>query len=1427
MALINFSLPIIPSFIKTEPDKLIDVKLFDGSITQQLLFIPDIKVLVDFAKGDLGIADGIMKKMIFSNLTKIKDPAVLEQFLKSTGGSLPKSVSNYFPNQIPGVTASIPNIPKKPQFNPSEISISEIPGNLGGLKALEKSMIQSIFETQKPYMEIFKLVIENLVKIEDIIARVLAISGSSMNPKNNPKALGYEGNTDLNLKMSQLDGLTKLETQPKGASNTTEDSTAESNTEDPNTKGGVFITQSIVYSTGEFDPNVEYTYVYEYVREQDFNPVGTFSIPPPTGDEHLPQNIIFTVFNSNFEVIDESLITTPVEEARVNGTISKNINWINRSGKWFGRFEQIRENFDFQYQKAFGNILYYGDEGPAVKIGEETKFIKKGFPKIRSLTNLVNYYNSYYLDEARRRSSLKGLSSSQIETVVSEINSRLSSEDSFGSSGIQSTIEASLQNGFFNLSEGKTPGLPGLNDKKFPFKPKKIEFNGSQVWVDPEAKYDLKIIKCDSTTDITFLDIEPDNQQFKTTKIIRFVKDVFSIKMNDDSEFYYEILDGNLNNTIPSSAITREISIDNTRGGFFGSIFLQPITGTLNIYARYMDPAYREGIIFTRGDKHYRLSRFFDTWKIEQIYWSIDSSKREGNIISLGVNYLTQETGLDGIRRIKIKFPNGIDYYFSVTDGQLLYRAVYMNVSIGSVQPNLYERVQITINLDTLSSSREVFPIPPNSIRVEDSRYRFGKLISNTQILNNQLAQNKPFSTGSYGTPVGDKTQSIEQIYRFKQTEDDTETYYIIEGILSSNNNQKLNVPATSAGASSQSGAGDYSFPDLIGVIPVFIEMLIDVFAKLIPNITSLINLISNPPKFVTDIIIAKIGDNGGTEPEKFGIFSKKFIDELKKLSKITEGGITSSVDSVQNLDKRKKLENFVKNSKLNNYVYITPDGVPKFLLDGVATIKLFGDAPMLEKLPSISFGLETNLTNLAIGNLIPPINYNLGNIIGKPQSTFSQLTGVSKSLGESVNGAIENTNIGNIVSNITNPLGNIANLSPFKLIFQYFAPTSNLSLSELSGLTKINEQQKPSALSNSNFNPVLDIPNELLTKIDNNNFVYQIVDIQYSTGNKLDNINYKYIYIYQDLQKKILEAQKLDESGDTPAALALLEEAQKTDPNNSVLKDLLDELKKKLSNFMQPIIQFLLNLVTLPLKVIFGIISYIMDVFKSFLNPFELPGKIIDFVSFKWMLDFFNPTSKNSIFSIIGMKFDIETLLTVFVPGLISGFQQNFDLSKIIDMPFFAGKLPNYTKEQFDVFFNLRNGLPSINLPNIPAFPKLPSIPTLLLSSILCFIEAIINSIIDFIWAILGLGSLIPAPHLKLCRDSNQNLNPNDIADLLNGNFKDPSKDTGLAGATGPSYNFIFNVKTSDGRDIRGLDREELDRWLSENGDLEVNFNF
>jgi len=1478
MALFNFSLPIIPSFTSTKKDDLVDVKLFDGSISQQLLFIPDIKVLTNFAKGDLGIADGILKKMIIKNVADIDSPKILEEFIGLAGAKLSKPIESYFDRS--GKTT-------KPIINPSDITLVGRDGDLGGLKALEKSMMQSIFETQKPYMEIIKLVLENLVKIEDIIARVLAVSGSSMNPKNNPKALGYQQNKEFNNNMAKLDALSKVPTEPKKV--TDSNSFPEQITSDPRDRvTGAFVTQSVVYSTGQFDPNVNYTYIYKYVREQNFNLGGTFSPTPLTGDDHLPKNVVFGVFNSKFELLDENLILLSPQDSRSDGSISKNVNWINRSGKYFGKFEQIKEGNDFTYRRVGGAISRYKDgEGPSVEVGpegnKEVKYIKKGFPKINLGNSLQSYYGDYYLDETKRRAQLKGLSASEIDTISTEITKRLATPDKSGTNGIQTTIEASLENGFLNISNSSnTPGLPGgFESVKFPFKPKKVNYKGKEVWIDPEAKYDLKIIKCDYSDRITYLDIESDNKSFKTTKILRFVRDTLSIKVNDDSVFYYEI-DNPQNLPIPKFGFTSEISIDNTIGGNFSGITSQSISGRANIYVFFMPVAYRNGFIFTSPEdgRNFRLTKFNNTWKIEEIYWTISNEERKGDIVSLSVyGGVKKERFLDGTERVRVQFPDRKYYYFTTFDGQFLFTKV-LEQSIASLRSQqINQGVTAVINPQSGVATRNTFTIPANAIRVEDSRKKFGNLISNTQVLNNQLAVNKPFSNTPYGSPVNDKRQSIGQIYRFQQTEDDTETYYIVEGILSSGNKQKLPQPRTSNGGSSQGSGSDYSLPDLIGVIPVFIELLIDIFSKLFPSIASLLNAISNPAKLITDIIIAKVGDNNGTEPEKFGIFSKQFFDDFKNLAKEVENfrkseaaennaenqeenckddtaaktggnffdktaaaiksnlkstndGINSTIDTLNDganvvTDKqqefRRKLQDYVDKSKLSNYVYITPSGTPKFLLDGVSTIKLFGDAPMLAKLPSITFGLETKISNLGLSGLtVPTLQFDFGKIVPKSNDLFSKITGVSST----ITGFKKNPGLGplnkNLFDNLTNKLGNISPKSPFRLIFEYSSPSSDKTLNELSGSTKPERQQTPSSLSNSNFEPKLEIPNEITSKIDEQNFIYQVVDVQYSTGKKIEGVDYKYVYIYQDLQKTILEAQRLDELGETTQSIALLEDAQKKDPNNKILNDLVDDLKKKNNSVVQPIIKFLLAIVSLPLKLIFGIITYILNIFKSLLNPFELPFIIIGFISFKWLSDFFNPTSKNSLFSMLGMKFDIETFFTSFIPGLFAKTKQSFDMSKIIDMPFFAGKLPNYSREEFDLFFNPRNGRPPLSGLKVPPLPKLPSIPNLLLSNILCFIESILNSIIDFIWGLLGLASLIPAPHLKLCRDSNQNQSNKDIADLLNGSFKDPSN-----AEDNPTYNFIFNIKTSDGRDLRGLDREELDKWLEENKDLVIDFNF
>lgn len=1289
MALINFSIPTIPSFTSTTPDKT------------PTLFVPDVKYLVKFAQGDIGIADGIKKGMLLKNIGKMTNLSQLETFMKATGSSLPNSLETYIKNG-------------KVLINPIDLSLGTSDGDLGGLKAMEKAMIQSIFETQKPYIEIIKLVTENLVKIEDIVARVLAVGGSSMRPANNPKALGYKGNSDLSSGLFKLDALKNIKTNPKSSTN------LDSPTPDNKTDGGlpsklVGITQSIVYSTGQFDPTVDYTYIYKDIKDDSISlPDGTASIGGNIDDDGNPNVIIFGVYDSDWNLVSQSLIDTPIQTAKVDGSISKNINWIKRSGKYFGTFPQIKPDIDFIYQKdRNGNTTYYNNDGPSIDVNGEKKYVKNGFPKIKSINTLLSYYKNYYLDSTNIKLDKRGITASTKQEVISNISQKLDQTDESGVTSIQTLVEGILQGGFLSkTNSSNTVGLRGNFDKiKFPYKPLKIS---TGVWVDPESKYDMKIIKCDSSSDVEFYDVV--SKSVKKTKIIRFVKSTISIKLSNDSLFNYDLTkDGKLNSSVNN---VNEFILDNSDST---SVY------NLIIKSNYVPDEYKNGFSWDdpTGNK-YRFVNNNGSYKLGYYYGDEDRT-----------SYLTFPRG--------ITFPNGKKLHFNKS-------AIfdYTEVFNGSlVTPKNTEKQTIIIDSFTFNKTITTGTLPAKSIRVKDDKRSFGTIISNTQITNEHLVTTKPYSkVGLYGTPITSPNlirQNVEQIYRYMLTEDDTETYYIVEGILSNNNNQKLSADknGTSANGDSTNSGGDYLFSDVVGAIPVFIEMLIDVFSKLIPAITELLTLIQNPAKFITDIIIAKLGDNFGTEAEKFGFFSKEFLDDLKRLYKIGSN-VVDTTEKVANM------KDFLNTSKLKNYVHVNESGDPRFILDGIAAINLFGDAPILKKLPGVKFGIETKLGSLASSNPQPP----------------------------------------------------------FSLVFNGPKPSSLKTLPDLSGLVKKETQRTPSDLHNTNFDPVTDIPSEIKSQSG----VSNDVSIQYSTGTYKSDVDYTYLYATDYTKGVVEEAQKLADAGDIPKALNLLDSASKENPNDELLKEKIDELLK-LTQLLgsQPILDFILNIVSLPLKVIFGIISYIMDFFKSLINPFELPGKIVDFVSFKWMADFFSPASKNSMFAMAGLLFDIQTFLTVWLPSLEAGTMDKFDLNKIMKFPW-VSKLPTYNREQFRT---LIYGLDGGGIPRM--------LPIMMLSSILCLIEGIINGFIDFVWGLLGLGALIPPPHIKLCKDTNGDLSPKDIMDLLNGEYFDDSIN-GRGEKTG--YNFIYNIKTSDGRDVRDLNQIELDKWIEENKDLQFIFN-
>jgi hypothetical protein len=1297
MALINFAIPTLPPI--------------NGNPINPKILVPDIPAIVKFANGDLGIADKIKSGMLFKNISKMNNPQQLKTFLSLTGSTLAKSPESYFNNG-------------KIKISQSDIQMGNSPGDLGGLKALEMALIQSIFETQKPHMEVIKLVVENFVKIEDIIARVLAVGGSSAKPKGNPNALGYGGGSQSSISsaISKLGVLSNL----KGPGNQNNSGITGTQSQSPTQStplvstsspipGIVGITESVVYSTGIYDPNYEYTYTYIYENSNDkvtepSDGEGSADVDPIlVDDDGMPDVMIMGVYDKNWNLIPCSHTGTYVTN------LYNDYEWVLKSNKYFG---------------AAPMLPYWNGT-------------------LSDLTNDVNTYTSYFINDATQKLIKKGITGSQQTDCLNQINSTLESTLSNGHTTLQENLINLFSNCFLNLSNNNTDNLPsGLSNISRPYSPfgatissweSGEQIPGNSVFIDPETLYDMKIIVCNSTQTIQY---HNPLGGVSSGNILAFITNEMKITMSTGENFSVDyMINGNLTsyNNIP------EFVIDNPN----------TTNNTYNLTIKYLDipPDYKQNFEYY---PFYDSNGYAYTVTIQNYQGSYyaQASSTQVSSSNVNVNAITLVNGLSFYFDSNNKFQ-----YVTIFDGD---PSEFLNFS------NLYTRNNVVLNPDDGTNTITSENISNNLLRVTDAYYQTGLLIDSSKITNDQLATNKPYSSNPYGTPFKDDNgnyyrQSVDYITRYQRSATDTDPIYIVEGILSSKDDRSLSdayaaSKNNSGNGNSGGGGGDYHVQDSLKVMNVFINFLIDIFSKTIPSINQLISLIQNPSSFIVEILKAKLGDNNGTESPKFGFFSKHFLDELKQLS---------------NKKDVKDKKDFVKNkSTLKNYVYVDDKGVPNFLLDGTGTVKLFGSAPILSSLPAITFGMKSQLGTLATNSpAIPPIT----------------------------------------------------------LIFDVNANKvgTDKTTQDLSGMSdnQFNDMLKNSLLGNSN----LKNPDYTSSKVKLPDGTYTSVSIEYSTGVYQSNFDYTYIYVTEYIGSLIKEADDLANRGNTEEALQKLAQALQNDPKNQFIKDKLSELEKKNplgTHGEQPLFSFLLNLVTLPLKVVFGIISYILNLLKSLTNPFELASKIAEFISFKWMVDLFDITNENSMFRMANLQFDIPKFLTKWLPSIKSGSESIFDMSDVMKIPWIP-KLPTYSLDQMK---SMIYGMKGSGTPN-PVVIKF-------LTGILGLIEGIINGFIDFIWGLFGLNGLLPPPHIRLTKNINEDISPKDIIDLLNGTyfmgatssvnptgFFNPNDPNGSGGTT-PNYNFVYEVKTSDGRDIRNLDEQALADFMAQNQNLQFFFN-
>lgn len=1243
---------------------------------------------------------------------------------------------------------------------------------------------------------------------------------------------------------------------------------------------------SSVFSTGEFDPNVEYQYIYKDL------PDDTPKADPKKSALNLneekdpyhkfkPKKLIFGIYNSKGEPLDPLQYVTTIGLSGNNvidvQTPFRKADWVLRSPKWHLPTSVYQwpayDQPTFIWKKGISNKESKTNPDPDSDPKWEIKRYKKGDTDLINKIDAIpenpvivsfdkvdeNDYRSIFTDLVKFGFHKTDLEKKDKENLTKEIIGRLEIQ-----SHLQNVFNyGQLKSSYYKRIGGEDP-VPGLLKKSF--KPYQLfstkaavdkqirDFstaNGKEpgyIWIEPEADYDIKLIRIDPTTNIDYIKAEGEAEV--STSIKNFVKNRFKIKFSNNMPFTISVRSNNSTPQVIEDITEYKVenwnysnaNVYNDNELTFTIWSKTPPREFLNksniMYTSVTDLNLFYELQKTGNDYYYRKFKFevdlkdvavqafigwvsptllYTIWGIYlndpnasysftigtgdvSISYSIELKKifpyKKYIYFNAGDVVLFSDTGLgDTIGDQSLTKPVMLDANGKITrwyynknrnfTGPDKKRSVVTNLDVKETKylPTLGIERNFTINYDysTTANNKE------HQITLQDSDFTlfkikvnsedpYGSIIDPSKITNNQLTSPLVYSTGNYGHGSEEDPQQIEILKRYKLTDRDVESYYIVEGIL---RNPPPGDPLDDVPqATSKTGDNSYyKLPDAIGALKVFLGVLVDIASKLIPQITKLISLFKNPAGFITDIISEKAGNNilflnkESMQTYKDGF---KKLKELKKIpnsplvpEKISVTGGTTFLstaglqgEKVKNIKELKKL---FKNSTLSNYVFVNDEGKLTSIFDGLATIPfgIFGI--------NLPFGIKLDTNEIQEGR------------------------------------------------------------SPIKLIFQ-----KDFKLKDIKDLTD--------SLNLKKYKPEQPILNDFQQTPPNlaEDYLIKFEDGSQREvgGNSLDSFlidnktKYNFIYVEEDTQKSIDDAEKLIESGsqdDLLRALDKLENASKSKPKDELLKSKISDLKSKLEKLeigQHPMLKLLLGLVTLPVKIIGGIIEWLLNFFKSLINPATLPSKIVELLTFQWIKQFFTPPG---LLEIAGIRFKpekkIEWATQVMIPGpgtgklpkslklpediKIKGFNKkkiksdNFlsgDDMKIIDLSLFLNvifnvKLPTYSPLQ------LRQNL---------------KLPAPLLSGFLCLIEKIINAIIDFVWSSLGIEAIIPAPHIKLCdKDKDE---PENAKDLLNGDNN--------IGATA-SEGFYYEVALESGEVLSFLNREELDKFIRERMDINYDFNF
>jgi hypothetical protein len=670
---------------------------------------------------------------------------------------------------------------------------------------------------------------------------------------------------------------------------------------------------------------------------------------------------------------------------------------------------------------------------------------------------------------------------------------------------------------------------------------------------------------------------------------------------------------------------------------------------------------------------------------------------------------------------------------------------------------------------------------------------------------------------------------------RYALTDLDTESYYVIEGRLVES---KEAVEGAAAGTG---GDGYYRLPHAIGAVLPFLKLAFKIAIRLLPDIAKFLKLLGDPTKFITDLLKEKL--------ESFTMFSKPSMDSLQEVAELVKGK-NKTIENSGKYGYSKKIRTGFNTTPFSNLVHVDQyskdrAGEFKFLLDGTGTIPF----DILGK--SFEFGMEIKMKNLIpdMPNVAPPT-------IPKSISSNQIPTGLGVPKVE----------------------------PPIKFVF------SNKGKSKTKGCDGFSE--KGSDAGKSANEHLSDLASSVAGKGGQDSDPLKStkgknkysISTWYSTGEFKQGVDYNYYYVTDDTLALLKEIDELVKPGKSPLSppgsdsgvasgssnlspdvspddLALAKErlsaALSKDPSNQLLKERLKEINIKLIGSIkmtQPIIKMALGLVSSPLKIIACILEWIMDFFKSLVNPMVLPKKIIEFLSFKWIMNFFSPMGLMKTF---GINFNPAAMAEFIVNAKISAGMKAPKIPDVKGVAPSSGKSKQDMKSGIPVnkpetdmqsaFDGIKGrSFPIADMQNYLFLPWIAPLPTYTVQDILdstklpfgapffnlaspslCFIEKIINGFIDFVWSLMGIEAIIPAPHIKICKDKDPT-----AADALNdGKTSDDAakEDKGATEivSTNPyeekplGESFVYEVTLQSGEKKIFKDYEGLKLYMEQNKDI------